>query len=144
MLKVLICGPRDWVDQKPIEDVMRLLPKDTVVVHGGQTGVDNISGYVAKILGLRVRSYPVNHKLDGPWPGAGPRRNLRMLNAESPFEDGSFVDLGFAFKCQEALTRGTGGMAAMMKQRNLPVWEVLYQKRNWESYFETLKVALQL
>jgi hypothetical protein len=115
-MKVLVCGPRTWIEQKPIHDVLALLPSDTVLVHGGARGVDNIAGYVAKeLLGLKVRAYPVDHKLDGPWPGAGPRRNLRMLASENPYEtEGTFVNLGLAFGVAEELSAGTGHMYKLL------------------------------
>lgn len=144
MLKVLVCGPRDWVDQKPVEDVLRLFPKGTVVIHGGQTGIDNIAGFAAKILGLTVRAYPVNHKLDGPWPGAGPRRNMRMLAEESPYEpDGSHIDLGIGFKRQLELTSGTGNMLSLLRAGDIPVWEVWYQKGEWAMHLESLRIQLE-
>lgn len=53
----------------------------TEVNHGGcPTGLDAFlqtwcHGRIA------VRPHPVDHRLDGPWPGAGPRRNGRMLRS---------------------------------------------------------------
>lgn len=138
-VKVLICGPRNWLEQRPVEDVLRLLPKGTTVIHGGAPGVDMIAGFVAKdILGLRVRSYPVDHALDGPWPGAGPRRNERMLNSEHPGPDGHLVDLGLSFKRQEALTAGTRSMSGLMRSRDVPVMEILWTKGSWAKTLELL------
>jgi hypothetical protein len=31
-----------------------------------------------------IDPYPVDHSIDGPWPGAGPRRNARMLRDGKP------------------------------------------------------------
>jgi len=115
-MKVLICGPRVWKEPRPIVDVIRELPQGTIVVHGGARGVDSIAGYVAKRLGLEVRAYPVDHALDGPWPAAGPRRNIRMLTSEHPCrQDGCFIDVGIAFKLQEEISKGTGHMARTMR-----------------------------
>lgn len=42
-------------------------------------GFSAIAAYA--IPGLRVHPYPVLPTLDGSWPGAGPRRNRRMLRS---------------------------------------------------------------
>lgn len=142
-MKVLVCGPRTWVEQKPVFDVLSLFPKDTLIVHGGARGVDNIAGFAAQLLGLPVRAYPVDHEVDGPWPGAGHRRNIRMLASENPHdEDGTYVDLGLAFGVSEDLTRGTGHMYKMLSLGEVPALKVLYQKRQWSNTLESLKKDL--
>ena len=45
-MKVLVCGSRKWLEQKPIERELRKLPPGTIVVHGACRGADNIAGYV--------------------------------------------------------------------------------------------------
>lgn len=56
--------------------------------HGDCTGIDTEASKIAKAFfgnsacqGIRlyVDPFPVDHKLDGPWPSAGPSRNTRML-----------------------------------------------------------------
>jgi hypothetical protein len=129
-MKVLVCGPRIWLDQKPIQAVLATFPKGTIVVHGGARGADIIAGFAAEILGFEVRAYPVNHSLDGPWPGAGPRRNIRMLKAEHPCKrDGCFIDVGLAFKLDDVISRGTGHMASIMRleETRILVREVLWR-----------------
>ena len=51
----------------------------TRLVHGDARGADKASGEWARMRGVDVEAVPVDHALDGPWPGAGPRRNGRML-----------------------------------------------------------------
>ena len=59
----------------------------TALVHGAcsldggrtVTGADAVADEWARETGIDVIAYPVDHALDGPWPGAGPRRNGRML-----------------------------------------------------------------
>jgi len=140
-VKVLVCGTRKWVEQQPIEDILRLFPRDTTIIQGGASGVDNIAGYVARdILGMPMRAYPVNHSKDGPWPGAGIRRNLRMLATENPYEtDGTYVDLGLAFKLTPEISRGTGHMADQMRAGEIPVAEILYTKGRWSKFLESLE-----
>lgn len=127
-MKVLVCGPRDWVEQKSIERELKKLPEGTIVVHGGAKGVDEIAGFVAKLLGFKVRRYRVDHDLDGPWPAAGPRRNKRMLESEHPSADGTFVDLGLAFARSEDYTKGTGGMVRLMLQKGVKVEKIVRPK----------------
>lgn len=131
-MKVLVCGPRVWLEQRPIEEALREFPEGTIVVHGGQRGADNIAGFAAKSLGFEVRPYPVDHVLDGPWPAAGARRNLRMLRSEHPCkQDGCFIDVGLAFKLQEELSKGTGNMVRLMHAAETPivVREILHRGR---------------
>lgn len=144
-MKVLVCGPRIWVEQKPILDVLKLFPPDTLVVHGGARGADNITGFVAEsLLGLQVRAYPVNHNLDGPWPAAGARRNLRMLASENPHEgDGSYVDLALAFTLTEEFSKGTGHMAKTLALGEVPFLKVFYRKSGWANTLESLKKQVE-
>lgn len=145
IMKVLVCGPRIWVEQQPILDVLRLLPQDTLVVHGGARGVDNIAGFVAKnLLGLQVRSYPVDHSLDGAWPAAGVRRNLRMLASENPHEsDGTLVDLALVFTLTEEFSKGTGHMAKTLALGEVPFLKVFYRKSGWANTLESLKKQVE-
>lgn len=130
-MKVLVCGPRKWMEQKPIEEVLRQFPAGTIIVQGGARGADSIAGFVGEILGFEVREYAVDSALDGPWPAAGVQRNLRMLRAEHPSSDGAYVDVGIAFKLKEELSVGTGHMVEFMRQATprIDVREVLYRGR---------------
>lgn len=112
-MKILVCGPRIWLEQKPIEQVLRQFPRGTLV-HGGARGADVICGYVAEQLGFEVRAYPVDEALDGPWPAAGHFRNARMLRSEHPHSTGSYVDVALVFALAEALSKGTANMAAKL------------------------------
>ena len=93
----VVTGGRDYTDH---EAVRRALVKHgvTEVAHGachkGRKvwwdgfrhcyGADGCASRVAYGLRLMCRAYPIRKDLDGPWPGAGPRRNRRMLEAERP------------------------------------------------------------
>jgi hypothetical protein len=129
-MKVLVCGPRVWLDQKPIDEVLRQFPPGTIIVHGAARGADAIAGFVGELLGFEVREYPVDHALDGPWPAAGVRRNLRMLKSEHPSKDGTYVDVGVAFKLTEELSVGTGRMVEFMREAQplIDVREILHPK----------------
>ena len=129
-MKVLVCGPRVWLEQRPIEEVLRAFPPGTLLVHGGARGADSVAGFVGELLGFEVREYAVDHELDGPWPAAGVRRNLRMLRAEHPSSDGTFVDVGIGFKLRPELSRGTGDMVHLLHVASpaIEVREIYYAK----------------
>lgn len=129
-MKVLVCGPRVWTDWKPIVEVLRAFPQGTIIVHGDARGADKMAGAVARRLGFEVRPYPVDNAVDGPWPAAGVRRNIRMLKSEHPcMRDGCFVDVGIAFKLGEALSKGTGHMVSVLRiaQPAIAVREILWR-----------------
>lgn len=128
-MKILVCGPRVWLDQRSIEAALRPFPKGTILVHGGARGADLIAGFVGEILGFEVREYAANVVLDGPWPAAGVLRNARMLKAEHPSRDGGYVDVGIAFKRREELSRGTGDMVQRLRLASpaIEVREVRYR-----------------
>lgn len=48
-------------------------------LQGKLRGVDLLAELWAERNQAGVEQVPVTHALDGPWPGAGPRRNRRML-----------------------------------------------------------------
>jgi hypothetical protein len=105
-MKVLVCGSRNWVEQKPIEEELRKLPPGTILIHGGCRGADNIAGYVGEQLGFTVRVYPANWDLYGPQ--AGILRNQQMLDEEHQNEEP--IDLVLAFHEDPGLGRGTKDM----------------------------------
>lgn len=112
-LVVLVCGARDWTQRAVIKEWLAKLHPGSIVVHGGCgkrddkgvaiEGADLIAADVARELGLEVRAYPVDHALDGPWPGAGPRRNQRQLDAEQPD-----VVLAFTYALRKPGNQPTG------------------------------------
>lgn len=130
-MKVLVCGPRKWLEQKPIQEVLYQFPPGTILVQGGARGADIIAGFVGELLGFEVREYAVDHGLDGEWPAAGILRNGRMLAAEHPSPDGSYIDVGIAFKQQEVLSKGTADMVRRLRAAEpaIDVREVLRAKR---------------
>jgi hypothetical protein len=74
---VIVCGSRTWADRDAILEQLRLLPPDTVVIHGDQRGADRLGGSAAEELGLRVMPVPADW--EGYGPAAGPIRNGQML-----------------------------------------------------------------
>ncbi len=135
-MKLLVCGSRKWTGHMmDIARELRDLPRGTVIIHGAcsrrvddlEVSVDMLADLVADRCGFPREPYPVDHALDGPWPGAGPRRNARMLAEGRP-------DRGLAFGALwrndpgEWMRRGarirktgTGDMVHRMLAARLPV-----------------------
>lgn len=101
MTKAIICGGRDYartVKEKDWEDVERatrqaarlvsILNAATArlfldeVIHGGAPGADEAAGQWAASAGIPCQVYPADWSKYGN--GAGPIRNQRMLDEESP------------------------------------------------------------
>lgn len=80
--KILICGSRNWCDRDKILERFRTISPDSIIIHGGCSGVDSISGEIASLLGMNVICYPANWKEFGR--SAGPRRNQQMLEESKP------------------------------------------------------------
>jgi len=112
-MKVLVCGSRSWVAYKPIEEWLKRLPPDTVIIHGACRGVDNIAGEIACRLGFKVRKYPVPQSAWEKYgPVAGNMRNALMLKYEHPHQDGTYIDEVVAFHHDPKLGKGTRDMVA--------------------------------
>jgi hypothetical protein len=89
----LITGERDWTDRSLVDlFLMRLVERfedQLSLVHGAcPTGVDYFVDLFCERYNLKPERFPVDHKIDGPWPGAGPRRNGRMCRS-GQFEGGN-------------------------------------------------------
>ncbi len=76
----IVCGSREWTDVEAVRRVLASFQErrdlDTVI-HGAQRGADNISGDVARSLGIAV--IPVEADWEAYGSAAGPIRNDRML-----------------------------------------------------------------
>lgn len=89
---VLVCGDREWADRITIRKRLKLLPPDTIIIHGGNgywdpktgkllRGADEIAHEEAEGLGLEVRRFRADWDKHGK--AAGPIRNSEML-AQGP------------------------------------------------------------
>jgi hypothetical protein len=116
-MKVLVCGSRKWLEQKPIERELRKLPPGSIVVHGACKGADKIAEYVARdILGLKTRAYPANWASYGK--AAGTLRNQAMLNEEHPDNNDVCIDKVLVFHEDPDLGRGTKDMVGRARLAN--------------------------
>lgn len=115
--RVLVTGSRYWTDEATINEWLWRLPPTAIIAHGDCRGADKIADRIARHLGLTVEKFPVDHAIDGPFPGAGPRRNGRMIDAFKPTR-------GLAFPRFDRMWEPEGGTWDCMKQmweRTIPV-----------------------
>jgi hypothetical protein len=116
-MRLLVCGGRDYADKDAAFralDAARAHRPVAVVIHGKchLGGADWLAELWARERGIPDEPYPVDHAIDGQWPGAGPRRNARMLRSSKP--DGVLA------------LPGGGGTADMMRQAreaSVKVWD---------------------
>jgi len=111
-MKLLICGDRNWKDEKLIEDVLRMFSTENpLIIHGAARGADTIAGNVAKKLGLEVQAFPANWELYGK--AAGAIRNTRMLK-ENP-------ELVIAFHDSIGRSKGTLNMIRQAQKAGIRI-----------------------
>lgn len=117
MIRVLICGSRDWTDVQRIRAEMLGLSWPAVIIHGAARGADSIAWEVAQNYADRfqVEVYPANWKMHGK--AAGHIRNQQMLDEGKP-------DLVLAFRLP-GVSRGTDDMIRRARQAGLPVKVVM-------------------
>jgi hypothetical protein len=100
LVKVLVCGSRDWSNWAVMQKRLAALPPESVLVHGACRGADLMADWLAKYrLHLKVKPYPASWRAYGR--GAGPIRNRKMYDAEKPA-------LVLAFHADLSLTTSKG------------------------------------
>ncbi len=125
--RVLVCGGRDYASIRYAFTCLDgVVPRPTLIIQGGnpgsrpggiyRPGADRIAKAWAMLRDVPCDEYAVDHALDGPWPGAGPKRNGRMLAASKPH-------LVMALPGG----RGTADMVRRAKAVGVPVIEVMKQ-----------------
>lgn len=107
--RILIYGSRTWRDPEPIRAFVATLPDDSVVIHGGARGADEIAGRLAADRGLRVEVYPADWARDGK--AAGPIRNAVMARANLTRARGYRMP---------GESRGTDGMTKLLEKAGVP------------------------
>ena len=111
-MKVLVCGSREWTNEKVIRDVLRnyLAADDVTIINGACRGADKISTKVAKELGFKVKEFPADWKKFGR--AAGPKRNERMAK--------QFPEMVLCFHNNLNESKGTKNMIETAKKFNIP------------------------
>lgn len=82
MLRVIVCGSREWSDVEAVRREIDALPDDAIVIHGCCRGADLIADKLARERGLRVSQKPADWSKHGK--AAGPIRNQKMLDESEP------------------------------------------------------------
>ncbi len=90
------------------------LPQNTVVVHGGAQGADQLAGECARQRGLSVEEHPAEWSRYGR--AAGPRRNAAMLQTG--------IDAVYAFRTT-GRSPGTDHMVQIARNHPCPVVVVM-------------------
>jgi len=120
MSRILICGDRNWTDIETIENFIKSLPPDTIIIHGNSRGADKIAKREAKKHGLTVKSYPADWNKYGR--AAGPIRNKKMILEGRP-------DKVVAFHNDLSKSRGTADMIRQAKKRGI-AFEIRRSKKD--------------
>lgn len=114
MIKVLVCGGRDFTDEVLICSTLGKIHKEhgiSVIVHGGASGADCLASVFAEKNGISTERYPANWQKHGK--AAGPIRNKYMLNFSKP-------DIVVAFDGG----KGTANMVSLANKDGVPVFIV--------------------
>jgi hypothetical protein len=134
--RILLTGSREWAGPAAEARVRKELHlagfgRDVQWAHGAcPRGLDAVADAV---LGEDARNvvvrFPVDHAEDGPWPGAGPRRNRRMVEQFAPDRALAFGALARRAQVQSGrragdwlwIETGTGGTVRLCLARGVPV-----------------------
>ena len=116
MIRVLICGGRDFDDYAMLADTLIGLigqydPKEVTIISGHARGADKLGEQFAKANNCELLIFPADWDKFGK--GAGPIRNQQMIDEGKP-------DLVVAFKGG----KGTADMVRRTKKHNIKVIEV--------------------
>lgn len=115
LMKVLVTGGRRFSCYEIVSDVLDQIVRShpiTELAHGACRGADLLAHRWAIENMIACRRYPVDEKLDGPWPAAGCRRNARMLDDFQP-------DLVVAFQGGS----GTANCVNEATKRGIEIWK---------------------
>lgn len=113
-IRVLVCGGRDWTDEKAVHDFLTKLHEErriALVIEGGARGADHLARTWARKQGIPNKSFPAHWRVYGR--AAGVIRNNTMLHSGKP-------DLVVAFPGG----RGTADMVRRAKAAGVEVIEV--------------------
>jgi hypothetical protein len=111
-MRVLVCGGRTFDNALDLERALRPhQDRIMLLIHGGQTGADQLAGLWAQRRGIPVQEFKADWKTLGK--AAGPIRNQKMLSEGKP-------DMVIAFPG----STGTADMVKKAKKAGVPVWEI--------------------
>lgn len=112
-MRILFTGSRDFTNLEMVVEVMKNLPPDTVVIHGGAKGLDTMVDVIAEEMGLEIERFPIDKKTwDEVGKQAGHLRNSQMLYEGKP-------ELVMAFR-SKMMSKGTNDMLLQAARKNIP------------------------
>lgn len=76
--RIIICGSRTWSNPGPIRQLLKRIPRDSIIVTGGARGADKMAHNLAKEMGFDTEEYPADWDNHQPRWEAGYVRNERM------------------------------------------------------------------
>jgi len=117
MIRLLVCGGRTYFDGEHVYrtlDRVKAKHEIEVLIQGGARGADELAKCWALAKGVPWVGFPIDHALDGPWPGAGPARNRHMLHEGKPTAVVAFPSTG----------TGTDHMCRIAGEAGVKVWRV--------------------
>jgi len=115
MIRVLVCGGRDYSDAMTLGSWLGGIHKDrgiALIIEGGGTGADTLARQFGQFAGIPVRTFGANWRKLGK--AAGPIRNAKMMDEGKP-------DLVVAFPGG----RGTADMARRARAAGVEVLEAV-------------------
>jgi predicted Rossmann-fold nucleotide-binding protein len=113
-MRVLVCGGRDYSDQKRVFAVLDKLHAEAgidLIIEGGARGADHLASDWSFQRGVRKERYDADWETHGTF--AGPMRNKRMIDEGRP-------DLVIAFPGG----RGTADMVRKARRAGVEVVEI--------------------
>jgi hypothetical protein len=114
MLRILVCGSRDYDDYDEMEKTLRdFLNSDTIFIQGGAPGADTLMKLIAKNNAVHCAEVAAYWHIFGG--GAGPLRNGAMLGLEP--------QIVFAFYTDKLKSKGTANMVKQAKKAGIRVVE---------------------
>lgn len=105
--RVCISGSRDYRNIDAVKEVIRVLPKDVIIVQGGASGVDAEAKEVAQHMGLSVETWPAEWERYGR--RAGPMRNRAMV-----------ASCDFLYAFWNGVSRGTASAIQAAVDEDIP------------------------
>ena len=119
-MRLLVCGSRDYYDINRLTEILCQIREKRgidVLINGMARGADKMGRQWALDRGIPTEDYAVDVRIDGPWPAAGIRRNIRMGTSSKP-------DGAVAFFGPNYTGTGTTQMVNWLKEHSIPVAEI--------------------
>jgi len=110
--RVLICGDREWKDDRLISEFILRLPVYVTIIQGGARGADVLARDIGSNEGHPTMEFLADWERYGR--AAGPIRNSKMLKISNP-------DLVVAFHDDIGQSKGTKHMISVAKAKGVPV-----------------------